>query len=724
MASADQRVAELRLRFKTEKQSLEATKRDLNSFQQSFSSFKTESEKSNRALEQQVRILQAEKAAALDSRKAINDFAKEQRAAANEADKTTKAIKLQNAELKNQPTATGGRSAGAQALQAFGREARLSVPAIPIPGTNLSSEVFFRVAEISGRLGAELKTLAISGGLATGAIIAVKLAFEKFVTPALKIAETFNSIFQAQVDVAGLLASNDAQAIVDRRKQLLDQLNQKEAERNTAIEKSVAASESLRGQGLLGQIILGGTQALSGGPKGSFIAQLDNDIAGIQTQLDALNPVVQQYIDQLEAERILKQQEANLDNLRAAELSALQGSPDALNARIKALEQERALVERDLNTYAISDAKHAEYLDRVDLINATIERLNGTVRTQVEETERLAKAEQYLKDQRKEASDTVKKFNEDINRLNEQRTQQEAAIYQRNADRIIQITEQAADAAEKALQTLNNRRDDLGVDLQRDFRDDQRKAEFERLSDQIKAQEEESKSYRDHLRSLRQIREDSQAQEFDLVLNRDFAGLRRLRQDTARRLQDESRTFTEQRSERQLALVQQAQDDQRQREFERENRLIRYRDALADADLQARRELQQIEVNKRRELQRLAIAANQELTLLNQKYVAELTGRRNAVQAELSIISQGYSARLQQDANYVNALLAQGRLLQAGGLFGLFGTAAAPLVSNSNRSAVNTNNFNISTGANPAQQQSLVTLIENVVARSFARIAQ
>lgn len=718
MASADQRVAELRLRFKTEKQSLEATKRDLNSFQQSFDQFKVESEKTNRALEQQVRILQAEKAAASDSRKAIADFAKEQRRVTVEAEKAANAIKKEAAAQDNLSTST---KRGA-ALQAFGREARLAVPAIGIPGTGVGSESVFRGIEIAGKLGASLDQLVIGFGALTIAGTALFAVFSAFKDSQERIKQGYITTIQNEeklneLRVTGTTDVIQAQLEAFRIQQRIAELNLKTVGISLSEELKRVGTENLGFNAFLG--LFGLDDARLAGASEEAVKALANYklvTNSIAIYEEALGTTEVATNDAAAAEDKLAAARQKAIDLRVAseikaELEVSSLSAEAIRQRIDAINQEIKINYEKIRSENLS----AEMTDRLtqrtnELVAALptyIDALPGA-----EEAERI-----------KSTADAVKQFNEDITKLTEQRAQQEAAIYQRLNDSIIKATEQAADAAEKALQSLQNRRADLATDLSRDERDANRKAEFERLNDQIKAQEDEAKSYRDHLRSLRQIREDSQAQEFDLVLNRDFAGLRRLRQDTARRLQEESRSFTEQKSERQLALVQQAKDDQRQREFERQQRLVRYQDALADADLQARRELQQIEQNKRRELQRLAVAANQELSLLNQKYVAELTGRRNAVQAELSIIGQGYSARLQQDANYVNALLAQGRLLQAGGLFGLFGTAAAPLLS-SNRSAVNTNNFNITTGANPAQQQSLVTLIENVVARSFARIAQ
>lgn len=740
MASADQRVAELRLRFKTEKQSLEATKRDLNSFQQSFDQFKVESEKTNRALEQQVRILQAEKAAASDSRKAIADFAKEQRAAANEADKTTQAVKRQNAELKNSPTDSRN-----QILSQLGTELR-NLPALQLPGVGFSTETVARVFQSLGKLSKEgglptfaesldlvkakavdaykaigVGPIALVGSIAAFAIVLGELQrrFEEGKKAALESLDAESRL--ELLRTTGTQGDVDAarQSAISRREEALAAIRAAEATQERI--KALVGEEEFTRVKLRASLDVGedpNAQAFKAAQEtiDKFVPIADTatrEIIGLNSVYEDSGVVARTVAD--EEKKLADQREKAANTLAqgqlSAELEAMRLSADAIRQRVASITAERGVLSQYLAANKLTGEAAQEARDRLLLLGEQVAAFRDALPA-AEEAQR-----------QKDTVEAVKQFNADVLAETQRRAQQEAAIYDRLNTSIIKAAEQAADAVEKTLQSLKERRADLGTDLGRDERDANRKAEFERLNDQIKAQEDEAKSYRDHLRSLRQIREDSQAQEFDLVLNRDFAGLRRLRQDTARRLQEESRSFTEQKSERQLALVQQAKDDQRQREFERQQRLVRYQDALADADLQARRELQQIEQNKRRELQRLAVAANQELSLLNQKYVAELTGRRNAVQAELSIIGQGYSARLQQDANYVNALLAQGRLLQAGGLFGLFGTAAAPLLS-SNRSAVNTNNFNITTGANPAQQQSLVTLIENVVARSFARIAQ
>ena len=95
----------------------------------------------------------------------------------------------------NAALSAGGANRGA-ALQQFGREARLALPAIPIPGTTLSSESIARVVEISGRLNLRMKDLAVGGGLAAGALVAVVIAFKTFQTTIDAVSKQLSSITQ------------------------------------------------------------------------------------------------------------------------------------------------------------------------------------------------------------------------------------------------------------------------------------------------------------------------------------------------------------------------------------------------------------------------------------------------------------------------------------------------------------------------------------------------
>jgi hypothetical protein len=140
----------------------------------------------------------------------------------------------------------GGRRGAA--LQEFGREARLSIPAFQIPGSPVGTEFLFRFAEVAGRLNLNFKDLAISGGALSIAIIGISLAFDHFQKTIAPIQKQLEGIIAARQEVAGLLAQNDPQAVVNRRDQAQNELLRLEGERTQAIQDQARIAAELLGK--------------------------------------------------------------------------------------------------------------------------------------------------------------------------------------------------------------------------------------------------------------------------------------------------------------------------------------------------------------------------------------------------------------------------------------------------------------------------------------------
>lgn len=269
-------------------------------------------------------------------------------------------------------------------------------------------------------------------------------------------------------------------------------------------------------------------------------------------------------------------------------------------------------------------------------------------------------AEEKLAEERKAQQDesiaAVKSYNADVKRITDQERQAEIDAAKRFADNQIRIAQQAADAAEQALQHLIDARASLQLNAQRADEQAQIDAQRKRLDEQIAFQREETLAARKHANDLLEIQRKAREQEFDLALNRDFAGISQLRRNTVNQINEANRQYVDEAQLRIEAFQQKLKDDQEQFIRERTDRLMRYRQQLADLNAAYQKELQLIRQRKVDQLNQLNVAYRAELTQLRDKLTTELSLRRSAIVAELQLIQQGNAAKLALEAQYISQI--------------------------------------------------------------------
>ncbi len=336
----------------------------------------------------------------------------------------------------------------------------------------------------------------------------------------------------------------------------------------------------------------------------------------------------------------------------------------------------------------------------------------------------LAKANDELAASDKKRADSiaaVQKFNNDTAAIEQRVLEQRAALQDKYNQSLITIAQQAADAAANALQKLEDQRAKLLQDFQRNEADEQKKAELERQDKIINFQRDEAKALRDHERDLRKIREDAQEREFDLILNRDFAGLFASRRQTTQDINASNEQFNQERKDRYDAFQQELQDQIDQYVRDREARIAKYQQDLVDAQAQYNKERVQIETNRRVALQKAAQQYQQELSLANQKYTAELSARRTAIAAELQLIQQGAQARLSIEQALVQQYQAILASVQGGGTGSGFQSGGG--FTNSGGSTSSTANVNINqTITGGASAQSIASAVDSRIASTLNQI--
>lgn len=418
----------------------------------------------------------------------------------------------------------------------------------------------------------------------------------------------------------------------------------------------------------------------------------------------------------------LEQLIVSLSSLSTAD-DALTARADELRTSITDLEGQMQGLNRaiDDGSTATNDNKQAQ----LDSINAVRDALAGgagglinTVRnTVVGIGEELTEFAEQQARQRKEIADAVAGYNTDVLALETRTAEQRAAIAERLNNALVAAAENAAKAAEDALERAQQVRDKLAADYARNEADELRKVQLERADIVLNASREEAKAARDHARNLARIRADAQEREFELALNRDFAGLFFSRRQTTKALNDATESYNAEQAERRAALNERLDDLARSYIEERNQRAAKYQQDVLDAQAQYEREKAQIEVNRRDAEAKAKQAAQREQAALAQKYTTQLALLRNGLQSELNLMSMGAQQRVELERQTQEALLAQARAFMQARI----GASYAPGAGSSSVTNANTLNnsstYNISSGNSPAQNQALVGMIEQMTLR-------
>jgi hypothetical protein len=387
------------------------------------------------------------------------------------------------------------------------------------------------------------------------------------------------------------------------------------------------------------------------------------------------------------------------------------------------LENQIALIAQEIQLRQASGDMTKENTARLDELATQFAQLSTEESYLAGTGTELAKANDELVASEKKRTDSiaaVQKFNTDSAAIEQRVLEQRAALQDKYNQSLIMIAQQAADAAADALQKLEDRRAQLLQDFQRNEADEQKKAELERQDKIIQFQRDETKALRDHEQSLRKIREDAQEREFDLILNRDFAGLFASRRQTTHDINASNEQFNQEQQDRLEAFKIELQDQIDQYQRDREARIAKYQQDLADAQAQFIKERIQIEANRRLALQKAQQQYQQELSLANQKYNAELAARKNAISAELQLIQQGAQARLSIEQALVQqyqAILASAKAGTTGSGFQTGG------FTNSGGTTSTANNVNITqniTGG--ASATSIATAVDSRIESTLRQI--
>lgn len=511
---------------------------------------------------------------------------------------------------------------------------------------------------------------ALAGGALLGALALLGGVFLLLKQQADAAAEATKAAIERQYEYNKIIATGTQESI---DKQLeANKLRQIEARLNLeTAQKAVAAAYDA----LANAPILQDNSALVASYQAAGEAQNEaletlNELTGEEINLknarkDAL---VIMNTEQEELERLIKRAQEAVDAAGLTRIDTLvqasKLSSQAARDRIADIENEMAILIQYKNSSDLSAEAIAGLDKRLENLRTTAATLSG----QLDELD--------AKQQRADTIAAVKKYNEDVSKIEQQSRDAQAAAHEKYADSLVSIAERAADAAENALRKLREKQQDLALNLSRDVADADVQRAQEQLDAQIKFADEEAKAARQHANNLKQIRREGARDETQAIQDRDAVALDTAQRNTRQRLQDANRDYADQQRERRIAFAQELRDQQTQFAREAQARYTKYQRDLQDAQTQYNREIALAEQNRVQSLAKAAQNYAQEQAQLAQKYATERAQRQAAITAELAAIRVGYEQRLRIQTAYENQLVAQSQRI-----LGRLGQSAVPFGS-------------------------------------------
>lgn len=250
--------------------------------------------------------------------------------------------------------------------------------------------------------------------------------------------------------------------------------------------------------------------------------------------------------------------------------------------------------------------------------------------------------------------DSVTKLNTAIESANATADQAKIAANQKLQDALVKAAENAVAAADKALDQLHQKQAANLDSLNQDLSKEDRAAAATKLNDQIKEQQQERDDLQQHLQNLQQIRDADAGRQRDDQLNRNFRDLFALSEQKTQQMNSENTRYTTQEAQRRQALGTELSDLQRSQNQQRQERIVAYNQANADAQKQYNTAIQQADVARKQAIDLAKRNDSQEIATINKNNVDKLAALRAGTTAELKLITQTEQARQQIFQNMLN----------------------------------------------------------------------
>jgi len=387
---------------------------------------------------------------------------------------------------------------------------------------------------------------------------------------------------------------------------------------------------------------------------GEYGQEVENTVRVLGPEIDAREKEEAAIKAETDA---LKAKEQAIADAGKVELEARQLAKTATEEQVKTLldqiATQRAVLAEQAKEQEKLGVSSKVYTDQIVMLDARTRALTET-------TLKAARANDEAKDKAKSlevAGKAAAKYYDDVKTANDKFAENQAEIAQKLIDKQADIQAQAVEAAEQLLQGLQQKQADLQKNLGREFADQDTKRQNDNIQRQIdfarKDATAEKKAQDDILAIKRKAKED----EFELALDRDFAGLAKARRGTLSQVSNVSKQAQDDRQERVKAFQEQSEDQNRAFINERQQKIVQYQRSLADAQEAYKRDQTQLTVNRNRALAAAQLANQKELQVLNDKHTKELAAKYAAAKAEIDLAQRSSAVRNQiLTAEYQHAL--------------------------------------------------------------------
>lgn len=549
---------------------------------------------------------------------------------------------IQGAAGTFQQTASSGNR-----LARIGSELR-ALPSTQVPGLGIGTDQVASILRLGGALGQVSEKVSVVTTVATAltpalgataagiagiavaaapfviALAAVALALKSLSDQAAKEAETINAIVDAQRSVAQDIANG---LTTEEAEEKLATLNaQRKAEADLLARNQQVYTENIENQGALTAVIKatsGAEEALTGqiANSTSLIESYDTSIAALTRATEDGSLAAN---DAAEAEKKLAE-ERSKTALGAADDAArqLQAEQKALGAtaeqngkRLTTIEDERAVIEKQIEVLEASGVTSEE-------VSAKIAQLNGQLGL-------LGKESDFIKDTALEASrqaDAEKKSKKDAEDA---------------AKKAEQAQEQYTKAVQGARTAFKQAQEDIGTRFRyalidnaektnRDLANLQTKFDQEEFDLDLKAKRTERDAALDQIDDLRKIRENAAKDEAKALEQGNFKDLYYARLKGAEELKQDQEEFNRESQLRELRQQDALQDLQRSETRQRDARLLSYRQQNADAETARNRDSLQARTAQNRALAQASASLNAELAIRGQYWNAVLKQTQQAL---------------------------------------------------------------------------------------------
>jgi hypothetical protein len=608
MATTSERIARVLLKVQTDRTELTNTRQQLDAFNKTLADLERQKALSRLATDS-AKAVQEGKSLRTELGRMKAELVKFG-ASSSEVSKVVREFDRLN-ESASRAAASASAGTGNKLLRSIGTDIR-NLPAVNIPGAGISTDVVGKILNTIGRLNVDLKTLAISGGIAAGAIIAVGVAFQNFQNTVQPVVALLKEVIAARQAAAGVLAANKSEEIIGKFEAAQQELIRLEAERVQAITDTATVLGNARNltglEGLLADVGVG-LGELGTGPVADMIhniSELDKTIASQNITVDALREAYEKATAAAEAERLEKERLRLLDAAAQSRLQAIlqaeQSNAQAIRERIDALNFEQAAILKLMRTNEISVELSEQLTQRSRDINEQLKAFSDAL----PEKERL-EAAKALFDRIREgitkfAEDTAKAF-KDLQKV----TGEIGELKSEFKQKIIDIQNKLAEALAEAAR-------DRDIALS----EASREADMARTEAVREAGLERAEIERDSQIAIQKILRRSKNDINSAIANRDAVALQNARD----------------RRDEELA----AEDSNR---AERLRKLdIELREQLRTIDLRLKEQNRTIAMRYDEQVRRARIAAEQSIRLETEKYNKELALKTQEISRILQLEQQ------------------------------------------------------------------------------------